>query len=213
MKTRWIVRLVVVLVLGSGVALAFDGDPPTSNTGAPAIGGKAAEGVCRDCHNDFALNTGGTIELLNAPAYYQPGTVYTMTVRLTSGQTAADAGRVWGFQLTAVRNSDGNGAGTFADVAGQGTMIASGSGTFASRSYIEVGTGNRAGVASPVEWQVRWTAPNPGVGRISFFMSGNAADGASGNNGDWIYTGSFTSDDITPTLPATWGGIKTSYRR
>ena len=213
MNMRLIVRLMVLLTLVSGVAMAFDGDPPVANTGATAVGGKPAEGVCRDCHNDFALNTSGTIQLLNAPAVYQPGTAYTMTVRLTSSQTAGDAGRVWGFQLTAVRASDGNGAGTLANVIGQGTMIATGTGSFASRSYIEVGSDNRQGSSSPVDWQVRWTAPNPGVGRVHFFMVGNAADGGGGNNGDWIYTGSFSTDDVTPVLPSTWGAIKALYRR
>jgi hypothetical protein len=213
MKTRHIIRFAVLLALISGVAMAYDGTPPASRTGAPAIGGKPAESLCSGCHNDFTNNTGGTIELINAPSYYTPGTVYTITVRLTSSQTAGNAGRVWGFQLTAVRVSDGNGSGTFADVAGQGTTIASGAGSFATRSYIEVSTGNRQGAASPVEWQVRWTAPNPGAGPIRFYAIGVAGDGAGGSNGDWVYTGSFSTDDITPTVSSSWGRVKARYRQ
>ena len=213
MNKRLIIRFMVVLTLVSGVAMAFDGDPPVTSTGAPAVGGAPAEGLCSDCHSDFTDNTGGSIALINAPQYYQPGTVYTITVRLISGQTAGSSSRVWGFQLTAVRVSDGAGTGTFANVSGQGTMVASGSGSFSSRRYIEVATNNHSGAASPVEWQVNWTAPNPGVGQVRFYMSGVAANGAAGNNGDWVYTGSFSSDDITPVTSSTWGDVKTRYRR
>ena len=213
MNPRLIIRLVVVAGLVAGVAVAYNGDPPASRTGAPAIGGKPAEGTCADCHNDFAINTSGSIQLLNAPIQYQPGTTYTLTVRLTSSQTSSETGRAWGFQLTAVRASDGNGAGTFANVTGQGTMIVPGGGTLASRSYGEVATSDHQGSPSPVDWQVNWTAPNPGVGQVRFFMAGVAADGAGGNNGDWVYTGLFTTDDVTPVLPTTWGAIKALYRR
>jgi hypothetical protein len=213
MKRHLILRCLVLAVLISGVALAYDGDPPASRTGTPAIGGKPAEATCLACHNDFAINDGGSVQLLNAPAYYQPGTAYTMTVHLTSSQTAGDAGRAWGFQLTAVRVSDGNGTGTFANVTGQGTMIAAGTGTFTGRSYIEVGTGNRQGSASPVDWQVQWTAPNPGVGQVRFFVVGLAGDGGGGNNGDWVYTGSHSTDDVTPVRSPSWGAMKSHYRR
>jgi hypothetical protein len=198
--------------LVSGVALAYNGDPPTSTTGAPAIGARPVEESCIDCHDSFGLNNGGSVQLINAPTYYQPGQVYAMTVRVTSSQTAGSSGRSWGFQLTAARFSDGNGAGTFATVAGQGTMIAAGSGSFASRSYIEVSNGDRPGAASPVEWQVQWTAPAAGTGQVAFFFIGVAANGAQGTNGDWVYTGSHTTQDVTPTLPTSWGRVKTLYR-
>lgn len=208
-----ILRCSVLAILVSGVAIAYDGDPPASRTGAPAVGGKPAESSCLSCHNDFAINDGGSVQVINAPTHYQPGTAYTLTVRLTSSQTSGDAGRVWGFQLTAVRASDGNGTGTFANVAGQGTMIVAGAGNFATRSYVEVGSNSQQGAASPVEWQVQWTAPNPGVGQVRFYACGVAAAGGGGSNGDWVYTGSHTTDDITPTLSASWGAVKSNYRR
>jgi len=208
-----ILRCVVLTILISGVAIAYDGDPPASRTGAAAIGGKPAESSCVSCHNDFAVNDGGLVQVINAPTHYQPGTAYTLTVRLTSSQTSGDAGRVWGFQLTAVRATDGNGAGTLANVSGQGTMIAAGAGNFATRSYVEVGSNNKQGAASPVEWQVLWTAPNPGVGQVLFFVSGVAAGGGGGSNGDWVYTASQATDDITPALSPSWGAVKSHYRR
>lgn len=213
MKPGHVTRIAVLAAVawGAALALAFDGGAPDGKTGAPSIGGKPAEGVCADCHNDFPLNIGGMVEVLDVPTLYQPGSVYMLTVRVTSSQTAGSSGRLWGFELTAVRMSDGTGTGTFANVAGQGTQIVSGNGQLSTRRYVQVGSGNRAGSASPVTWQVQWTAPNPGVGSVGFYASGMAANGDGNNNGDWVYTGSATSQDITPTLPVSWGQVKRIY--
>lgn len=62
-------------------------------------------------------------------------------------------------------------------------------------------------------WQVDWTAPPTGVGSISFYFIGNAADGDGFDSNDWIYTGSYAiQDTTTPVLPTTWGEIKHRYR-
>jgi hypothetical protein len=37
-------------------------------------------------------------------------------------------------------------------------------------------------------WQLRWIPPAQDVGPVSFFAAGNAANGAQGSNGDFIYT-------------------------
>lgn len=205
-------RTVAAASLVSGVALAYNGGPPESSTAAPPIGALPAEGSCYDCHDDGSLNTGGSVTLVNAPTHYTPGQTYVMTVRVTSSQTAGNSGRKWGFQLTAIRASDGEGTGTFANVSGQGTMIASGSNEFASRRYIEVSSGDRAGTASPAEWQVQWTAPSAGTGQVLFYFTGVAANGAQASNGDWVYTGALSTLDVTPTLPTSWGRIKSRYR-
>ena len=211
---RLMLRLAVAGVLGLGIigAVMFDGDPPTSSTGAAALGGKSAEGSCIDCHDSYALNESGSIALLNAPGFYKPGLTYTLTVRLASSQTAG-SDLIWGFQLTALNVMTGEGAGTFSNISGQGTSIQSGTGAFATRRYVGVGTGNRAGQSSPVSWQVNWTAPDPGVGAISFYFTGLAANGAQGTNGDWVYQGvQAVQDTTTPTLATTWGELKARYR-
>jgi len=208
-------RIVVaaLLVGGASLALANSNGPPAASTGAPAIGGKAAEVDCTDCHTGNALNTGGSIALTGAPAYYTPGQVYIITVNVASSQTAAITDRLWGFQLTAVKVSDGTGAGTFANVTGQNTRIRTGSGDFSTRSYIEQsGTGLQMNVASPVSWQIQWTAPAAATGSVIFSFAGMAADGVNGESGDWVYTGSFSSKDVTPARQTTWGQLKSAYR-
>jgi hypothetical protein len=215
MMKHWIrLAVVVVVVGGAGLALARSGGAPLSRTGAPALGGISAEGLCTGCHGGNALNSGGSVQVLDAPALYRQGNTYRLRVRLTSSQTAAATGRRWAFQLTAVNTSAGTGAGTFANVAGQATQISTGSGSYSTRSYVEeTDTGMKDGVASPVEWLVDWTAPNATI-PVSFYVTGVAADGSGNTSGDWVYTGSVAvADTTTPASAASWGRVKSLYRR
>lgn len=202
----------VLVLMSAALAFGYSSIPPSSRTGAPTIGAIASESTCRNCHGGNALNSGGDITLVSPPASYVPGNSYTLTVRLASSGTAANSGRRWGFQITAVKQSDGTGAGTLSNVAGQGTTLATGSGSYATRQYVEHDTGTHTGSSSPVTWQVQWTAPNPGVGDVGFYFSGVAGNG-SGSSNDWVYTGSqVVPDATTPTLRTSWGQIKSRYR-
>ncbi len=199
---HWILRcsVIAVLVVGASMAFAFSTGPPASRTGAPAVGGVAAEGVCTACHTTFPLNaTGATLEILDVPEFYLPGTIYTLRVRMTS---TFPVPRRWGFQLTAVRALDGQGVGTF-DITGEtGIQIVSGGGVFASRRYVEhtaIGTFDNSN--GPVEWTLRWHAPSTDLGRIFFFAAGNAANSSDSNSGDHIYTQQVTTD-VHPLLDA-----------
>lgn len=197
---RWIVRLAVLAVIAAGATFAFalSTGPAASRTGAPLVGGVAAESNCTQCHGGFALNTpGATLEILDAPEFYVPGTQYTLRVRMTS--TFAPPRR-WGFQITAVRESNGQGSGTF-DITGfAGIQILNGSGVYASRRYVEhLSAGTFPLNNGPVEWTFRWTAPATNEGRIFFFAAGNAANNSNNNSGDHIYTQRDTTD-INPLL-------------
>lgn len=210
MWTRWVVTL--VLLGGAAVAMADSGGPPTRRTGAPSVAGVAAESNCTGCHGDFALNTTGTVQIVNAPDIYTPGTTYDITVRVTTANTAGSSGRGWGFEATAVRLSDGAGSGTWANVTGQNTSISSGTVGAVTRSYIRQ-TNARFNTASPVDFVVRWTAPNPGVGTVTLFAAAVAADGDGSEAGDYVYTGSKAMIDLTtPATTATWGQVKQRYR-
>ena len=192
--------IVAALITGATLAFAFSTGPPASRTGAPAVGGVAAEGVCTACHTSFPLNTAGaTLEILDVPEHYLPGTLYTLRVRMTSTFAAP---RRWGFQLTAVRALDGQGVGTF-DLTGlTGIQSIPGSSVFASRRYVEhTSAGTFDNNNGPVEWTIRWRAPNTDAGRIFFFAAGNAANSSDTNAGDHIYTQRDTTD-IHPLLDA-----------
>lgn len=194
------IRLVAVLALltGASLAFAFSSGPPASRTGAPAVGGVAAEPACTACHTTFPLNVAGaTLEVLDVPQFYLPDSVYTLRVRMTSTFTPP---RRWGFQVTAVRVADGQGAGTF-DVTGlAGLQVVVGGGTFASRRYVEHNSaGTFAGNNGPVEWSLRWRAPASDLGTIRFYAAGNAANNNGANSGDHIYTAS-AETNIHPLL-------------
>lgn len=196
---RGFVRLAAaaVLLTGASLAFAFSTGPPAARTGAPAIGGVGAEGDCTLCHTGFPLNQpGATLEILGVPGRYEPGATYVLKVRMTS---TFPVPRRWGFEITAVRESNGQGAGTFDVTAASGVQVVSGIGAFASRRYVEhnlEGTYDEA--EGPVEWKFRWRAPDSDLGRITFFCAGNAANSNSTTSGDHIYTAQATTEFTSP---------------
>jgi hypothetical protein len=201
------------VVLAASLAVANDSNPPTAHTGAPAVASVAAERLCSRCHGGNALNSGGQVELLGAPATYTAGQTYSLRVRVTSPQTASSSNRVWSFELTAVRAGDGGAGGTLADVAAQGTAVRAGTGTSTGGSYQAVATNDHGGSSSPVEWQVNWAAPVAASGDVVFYFTGLAGDGTGGTGGDWVYTGFTTSrGGTTAVRRASWGGMKALFR-
>jgi len=194
--------VIAALLFAAGTTLAFATiesahGPLPSVTGAAALGGKPEEWNCTLCHSGDRdnLNTpGGRVEILNIPRPYTPGQTYPLTVRLRSDSTAYSATRHWGFELTAVRKSNGTGVGTFVLPNPDTLQIVMGdpAGDFASRAYVEhTFIGTRAGLAGPVQWTFSWRAPATDVGMIYFFCAGNAADGTFDPGNDFIFT---TSD-------------------
>jgi len=201
---RQLVRVVVVLALvfGSSLAFGLSTGPVASRTGAPAVGGVAAELNCTQCHSSFALNLpGATLEILDAPQFYWPDSLYTIRVRMTSTFGTA-AQRRWGFQITAVTASNGQGVGSFDVIGNPAIQLVTGAGVYASRKYVEhTSAGTFPGTAGPTEWSIRWLSPATDVGRIFFFAAGNAANNSGSNTGDHIYTVRDTSD-ISPLVDA-----------
>ena len=198
MRPRWIRLAAPLLLLASGLALAFSTGPPASETGALATGSGPAEGLCTACHTGNAVNSNGTLEILNVPAVYKPDSQYVFTVRLTSTANAGSTTRKWGFELTAVNGSTGGGFGAIARTNADttATQIISGVGSFSTRRYIEHNSsGTRTGASSPVQWTLRWTAPNAAAStvRAVFFAAGNAANGNGSSSGDFIYNTSASS--------------------
>ncbi len=215
MRRTW-VYVVALGALGiwAAIALARSNGSPASRTGAPAVGTAPAEGLCTGCHSGNATNTNGSVTILGVPVLYQGGTTYHLTVHLASTQTSANSTRVWGFQLTAVDSTTGNGAGTFTITNATQTGLVSGTSSFSTRRYVnQISGGLQGGAVSPVEWHVDWTAPASGVTTVKFFAAGLACNGDGGTSGDWAYTGSASSTDVaTPTIPASWGQIKSLYK-
>lgn len=200
------------LVYGTLCAASSLG-PLLGRTGAPALGTHPAEPTCNDagCHSGNPLNVNGVLEI-QGPRGYVPGSTYTIVVRLTSSANQASPVRRWGFQLTAVSEADGTGAGSFFSP----TLLVSRSDPKSGgRPYISHDIDTlMQGAASPVQWSFTWTAPDRNVGTVGLYAAGNAANGDQNNTGDTIYTASATVPvSPTPAQPATWGGLKARFVR
>jgi len=169
-------------------ARAYSSGPPAGFTRAPG------ELDCSDCHTTPAQSS-GTLAL-GAPEKYRPGQTYDLTV--THG--TADPTRVrWGFQLTALDAADQK-AGAFAP-ADDLTRVISGEGPFPAREYVEhTQKGTFAGQQNGAVWTFRWTAPAEDVGPITFYVSGNQANGDQNSSGDNIYF-TFKSAAFEPPAP------------
>lgn len=198
---RFIARASVVagLVFGAAAALAFSTGPPLSRTGAPAIGGKPAEALCTVCHNFNPVNQpNGQVEILDLPTAYTPGQSYPIRVRVTSTANQDYPDRKWGFQITAVYQNNGLGAGTWAiptepetDALMRNTYASTSSSTWKTRVYIShISPSSRKGWPSPCEWTFSWVAPPVDSGTVIFAVAANAANGDSASAGtdDHIYT-------------------------
>jgi hypothetical protein len=221
---RRCVGLVAIVVLLAGASLAFSRTqselgPIPSMTNAPEIAGEPPEQICIVCHFDDPardpLNTpGGGVEILGVPRGYEPGRIYPLTIRLHTDSTATRLERKWGFQLTAVRADNGQGAGTFVLNDPDTLQIIVGEASFASRRYVEhTWYGTRCGLASPVTWTLCWQAPDSSLGKIYFFAAGNAADGTWDPAYDYIFTTADSTVDLTsPVVRTTWGEVKARWR-
>ena len=169
-----------IFIVNSQVS-AYSFNPPNQKTGAPG------EGNCSDCHSGNSLNTVGGSLVLTVPNTYVPGMVYDIVVKLER-----DSQKRWGFEMTALTNSNTR----------AGTFSATDANTQAenenNRQYIKQTTvGTAQGTQDMHSWRFRWTAPSTNVGPITFYAAGNAADGTFGTNNDYIYTQKTTSEVLT----------------
>lgn len=197
---RTIARAIVVasVVLGAAAAFANVTGPPLSRTGAPAVGGKPSEQLCTQCHNLNAPNMpGGQVEILDLPGIYTAGQIYPMRVRVTSTANESYPQRRWGFEITAVYQGNGEGAGTWIipetgpDALRRATYPTGSASPFKTRVYItHTEPSTHPGASSPQEWSFSWVAPPVDSGTVRFFVAGNAANGDLGSLGtdDHIYT-------------------------
>jgi hypothetical protein len=154
--------------------------PSPSNTGAPG------ETNCTACHGEFPVNSGtGSVSIAQLPANYFPN--QQVPISVTTAQ--ADA-VIFGFQLTAI-DVLGREVGTFSlppQVPAQ-MQIATGLVGGIQRRYVH----HTVDGVIPTQfgtktWNLTWTAPNRRVGKIRFFVAGNASNSDGTPNGDHIYT-------------------------
>lgn len=144
-------------------------------TGAPS-----SDGTCGSCHSGGSQGTTVTIGvtekgLLVPVNSYKAGKTYTVAIAVGGLSTRK------GFQATVLSASNGK-TGTVGEASAGSQIISANSRDIASHTAVSA-TGL---------WTFEWTAPSSPTGSVTIYASGNAADGASADNGDQAATASKT---------------------
>jgi hypothetical protein len=173
--------------LNGSPARAFSSGPLPSLTGAPG------EATCTQCHGGGP--TGGTLALTGLPANYTPNQEVSLTVTLTQSSRAR-----FGFQLTAIDDAGRQGGQlTPGDNRTQTLTNAVGGN---NRQYINhTFAGSNPASAGVGSWSFKWRAPAQSAGRVTFYVSGNAANGNGAPTGDTIYTFNWLRPPVTQQQP------------
>ncbi len=159
--------------------------PSASHTNAPG------ESNCTECHTGTPVNGGsGSVSIAGVPANYLPNQQISVTTTVSQSDAV-----IYGFQLTAV-DSQGKQAGTFTvpTQSPQQLQIVNGTVGGNQRKYVEhTIDGIVPTVFGSKTWTFTWKAPAERVGKISFYVAGNAANSDGATSGDFIYTASKSS--------------------
>jgi hypothetical protein len=202
-RTRSNILKLLIICAASGLAIisigtavsdssrsaASSSGPPATFTGAPL------EANCTACHSSFTVNSGsGSVSIAGVPRNYLPGQQIPITVTVNDS-----TGVRFGFQMTGVDN-EGRKAGNFVlpspspSPALPAVQLVNGFVNGNERQYIEhTNQGITPTTLGTKSWQFTWTAPARRVGKIGFYLAGNAANGDSSSDGDQIYTSSRSS--------------------
>ncbi|MBI1765822.1 MAG: hypothetical protein HYR56_30830 [Acidobacteria bacterium] len=161
-------------------ARASSSGPPASHTGAPSEPTCAISG----CHG-FTTNDGpGTLTLTGLPELgYALNEQYDVTVTLTQAQRA-----LYGFEMTAI-DANGRAAGQWDNLEPRRIDLVNnrvGANTRVYAGHTQAGTAPNGPNQS--SWVLRWKAPATNIGRVTFYVVGNAANGNGATSGDFIYT-------------------------
>jgi len=177
-RTIFIVSVLGVSLLSFGIL---------NKSGKAGFTGSPGEGTCAgaSCHNSFGLNTGpGSVSIsTNIPGNeYTPGTTYQISIKVKqTGQP------LFGFGCEVLDSND-QPAGTFTVTDAVRTQKLNATNGRPNMTHkLNGGASNDSAV-----FTFDWTAPASNIGDITFYFTGNAANGNGNNSGDYIYSGSYT---------------------
>ncbi|MBL8176296.1 MAG: IPT/TIG domain-containing protein [Bryobacterales bacterium] len=181
------------LSLGAGLVVASLA-LIANNAGAPeGVSGSPGEGNCTECHLGNVNSGSGRVrvEAVNATTY-RPGE--TLRIRVTVEDSAATR---FGFQVSARAESNTRvSAGKFATVNTNAQILPGGTQEWITHTL----AGSRQ--TSPATFEFDWAAPAADAGPVTFYASGNGANGNGQNTGDRIYTSTLRLTAATAAGPA-----------
>jgi uncharacterized protein (TIGR03437 family) len=159
---------------------ASSSGPPASHTGAPGEQTCATSG----CHGTTVNDGPGTLTLSGLPELgYALNEQYDVTVTLTQANRAR-----FGFQMTAL-DANGRAVGEWDNLEPNRIELINnrvGANTRRYAGHLQAGTLPNGPNQS--SWVLRWKAPATNLGRVTFYVVGNAANGNGATSGDFIYT-------------------------
>lgn len=168
-----IILLVSFMWMGSSGGRATAADE--GSTGAPGESTTCSNPYCHGNTNilsevDIAIIGPDDTEM---PRYF-PG--FEHTIRVTVNHVGGNTPAAYGFQLTALTDSNEQSAGNFFNP-GSNVQIATASST--GRQYAE-----HTGPSGSNVFEVQWLAPEEGSGNITLYAGGNAVNGNGMPSGD-----------------------------
>lgn len=175
MKKNYLFKLILLAIpVLSFVLMSSNVGQNGAYSGSPGDSGN----TCAACHSGG--NFGASVSIsTNIPVTgYELNTPYDITVTINESGASRH-----GFALTAERDANNSKAGTF--TATSSTKLVNGNGNI---TQSDADNGNT--------WTFTWTSPSTDVGNVSFYASGNAANGNGGTSGDQIVTSSITSPSL-----------------
>lgn len=149
------------------------------NTGAPGDenNSNGTPRTCATCHNSGPITASVAISVLDsmgAPVtQYKPGARYTAQVKINASGANLKG---YGFQMIALRDAGNTDLDGFSDVNPNNYKIAN---IANGRTYAE-----HDNVSNTDTFNVRWLAPAPGTGAITFYASGNGVNKSGNTSGD-----------------------------
>ncbi|MBI4930623.1 MAG: T9SS type A sorting domain-containing protein [Bacteroidetes bacterium] len=182
MKKTTTLTLAGIIAIG---AMSFD---ILSSGGKAGKTGSPGENTCiTGCHTGTALNGGpGSVSIATTPSLtngYIAGSTYTVDV--TVAESVAPNNALFGFDFEALIASGANG-GTLAITNATLTQILTKTVNANVRNNV-VHTGNGNVGPNTQTFSFNWTAPATGLGCVTFYTTGLAADNSGGTSGDHVY--------------------------
>jgi len=178
----------LLLLVLTGAIVSSQGAPP-GFTGAPGARTCAVSG----CHASFGLNEEGGSLGISGPASWEPGTPVDLQLTIERAGAAR-----FGFSIT-VQDANEQMVGAWELIPGQDTNYADFGGTISHVTHAPA-----VNVNDTHTWRLRWIPPSEDVGPITFYAAGNAANGAQGSSGDFIYTTSLMLPPASSVRSETW---------
>ena len=184
---------ITILLMGITIISINSGFDILSSTGKAGKTGSPGESTCTGCHTGSVLNDGtglvtiSSTDLINWQ--YTPGQTYSIDVNVSRTGNS-----LFGFDCECL-NSNNQDAGTFI-VTNSETQILNATVSNVIRKNM-VHTLNGGNTANSHTFSFNWTAPSTNIGDVTFYVTGNAANGNSITSGDHIYS---TSQLVIPAI-------------